>query len=56
MVSPHPETFLRCAERMGIDPALCQVFEDGALGIQAAKAAGMMVVDVTNYYQVTTGK
>ncbi len=53
---PHPETFLRCAERMGIDPALCQVFEDGALGIQAGKAAGMMVVDVTNYYQVTTGE
>jgi len=53
---PHPETFLRCAELMGVAPADCLVFEDGMLGIQAAKTAGMMVVDVTNYYEVTTGK
>jgi beta-phosphoglucomutase family hydrolase len=53
---PHPETFLRCAERMGVKPSACQVFEDGILGIQAAKDAGMMVTDVTAYYEVTTGK
>ncbi len=53
---PHPETFLKCAEQMGVDPADCEVFEDGILGIQAAKTAGMMVVDVTNYYEVTIGK
>jgi haloacid dehalogenase superfamily, subfamily IA, variant 3 with third motif having DD or ED/beta-phosphoglucomutase family hydrolase len=43
---PHPETFLRCAELMGVNPENCQVFEDGALGIQAAQTAGMKVVDV----------
>ena len=53
---PHPETFLRCAELMGVNPEDCQVFEDGALGIQAAQFAGMMVVDVTQYYEVTIGK
>jgi HAD superfamily hydrolase (TIGR01509 family) len=53
---PHPETFLRCAEQMGVEPTACQVFEDGILGMQAARAAGMMVVDVTKYYEVTTGK
>lgn len=53
---PHPETFLKCAEQMGIDPVDCEVFEDGNLGIQAAKTAGMMVVDVTKYYEVTIGK
>ncbi len=53
---PHPETFLRCAEQMGIEPAGCQVFEDGILGMQAARTAGMMVTDVTKYYEVTTGK
>jgi len=53
---PHPETFLRCAELMGVDPTDCQVFEDGILGMQAANTAGMMVVDVTKYYEVTTGK
>lgn len=53
---PHPETFLKCAEQMDIDPVDCEVFEDGKLGIQAAQAAGMMVVDVTQYYEVTIGK
>lgn len=52
---PHPETFLRCAELMGVKPADCQVFEDGMLGIQAARDAGMMVTDVTEFYEVTTG-
>ena len=52
---PHPETFLRCAERMGVEPAFCQVFEDGRLGIQAAETAGMMAVNVTDYYNVTIG-
>lgn len=43
---PHPQTFLRCAELMGVRPADCQVFEDGDPGLQAAKAAGMSVLDV----------
>jgi beta-phosphoglucomutase family hydrolase len=43
---PHPETFLKCAELMGIKPTNCQVFEDGILGMQAAKTAGMIVTDV----------
>jgi beta-phosphoglucomutase family hydrolase len=53
---PHPETFLKCAEQMGVAPVYCEVFEDGLLGIQAARTAGMMVVDVTEYYNVTIGK
>jgi beta-phosphoglucomutase family hydrolase len=53
---PHPETFVKCAELMGVAPADCEVFEDGILGIQAARTAGMMVVDVTQYYEVTIGK
>lgn len=43
---PAPDTFLRCAELMGIAPARCIVFEDAKAGIQAAKSAGMFVVDV----------
>jgi len=53
---PHPETFLKCAEGMGVAPGDCEVFEDGVLGIQAAQSAGMMFVDVTQYYEVTIGK
>lgn len=43
---PEPETFLKCAELMGVEPAKCQVFEDGDLGIAAAKKAGMIITDV----------
>ena len=43
---PAPDMFLLAAERMGVDPAKCLVFEDGQLGIEAAKAAGMAWVYV----------
>jgi beta-phosphoglucomutase family hydrolase len=46
---PSPDTFLKCAELMGVAPEKCQVFEDGVLGIEAAKKAGMMVTDVRPY-------
>jgi beta-phosphoglucomutase-like phosphatase (HAD superfamily) len=53
---PFPDTFLKCAQLMGVEPRFCQVFEDGRLGIEAALSAGMMAVDVTDYYQVSIGK
>jgi beta-phosphoglucomutase family hydrolase len=53
---PFPDTFLKCAERMGVSPLVCEVFEDAQLGIQAAKAAGMMATLVTDYYEVTVGQ
>lgn len=43
---PEPDTFLECARLMNVDPSVCQVFEDGDLGITAAKKAGMIVTDV----------
>ncbi|MCP2230286.1 fructose-1-phosphate/6-phosphogluconate phosphatase [Erwinia aphidicola] len=43
---PEPDTFLRCAELIGVPAARCVVFEDADFGIQAAKAAGMDAVDV----------
>ena len=48
---PHPDTFLRCAELMGVAPEYCQVFEDGQPGMQAAKVAGMMATLVTDYFE-----
>ncbi len=47
---PEPDTFLKCAELMGISPENCQVFEDASLGFRAAEAAGMRVTDVTPFY------
>lgn len=43
---PEPDIFLLAAEKMGIPPAQCLVFEDGQAGIQAATAAGMKSVFV----------
>lgn len=47
---PHPETFLKCAEMMNVDPQFIEVFEDGDLGIEAAKIAGMKATDVRSWY------
>ena len=43
---PHPEAFLLAAERLGVAPSDCLVFEDTEMGIQAATAAGMASVRV----------
>lgn len=43
---PAPDTFLRCAELLGVDPTKCVVFEDSKLGLQAAASGGMAGVDV----------
>lgn len=44
---PHPEPFLMAAERLGVKPSRCLVFEDAEFGIQSATAAGMDWIRVT---------
>jgi beta-phosphoglucomutase-like phosphatase (HAD superfamily) len=41
---PAPDMFLLAAERMGVSPTECVVFEDSVLGLQAAQSAGMASV------------
>jgi beta-phosphoglucomutase family hydrolase len=41
---PAPDGFLLAAEKLGVLPEHCLVFEDTELGIQAATAAGMQSV------------
>lgn len=41
---PAPDLFLCAAERMGVAPSSCVVFEDSPLGIEAARRAGMSSV------------
>jgi beta-phosphoglucomutase family hydrolase len=38
---PHPDTFLKACHQIQLEPSECVVFEDTALGKQAAHAAGM---------------
>ncbi|MFM1871369.1 MAG: hypothetical protein RL398_791 [Planctomycetota bacterium] len=43
---PEPDVFLEAARRLDIAPAACAVFEDTDLGMEAARRAGMLGVDV----------
>jgi HAD superfamily hydrolase (TIGR01509 family) len=43
---PDPEPFLLAAKKLNVPPASCLVFEDTAMGIQAATAAGMQSVRI----------
>ncbi|MFL5809328.1 MAG: HAD family hydrolase [Flavisolibacter sp.] len=49
---PHPETFLRCAELIAIDPKDCLVFEDAPKGVEAAQNARMDCIVITTLHQV----
>lgn len=45
---PSPQIYLAAAQRLGAAPEDCLVIEDSPLGIQAANAAGMKSLAVTN--------
>ena len=44
---PDPETYLKCAEQLGIVPADCLVFEDVPKGVESALNAGMDAIVIT---------
>jgi HAD superfamily hydrolase (TIGR01509 family) len=46
---PSPQIFLEAARRLGVEPMYCQVFEDGDIGLEAARRAGMTATDVRPY-------
>ncbi len=41
---PHPEVYLKTAQKLNLHPAECIVFEDSVSGIESAKNAGMKVI------------
>lgn len=43
---PSPDIYLLAAQRMGVDPSECLVFEDAMSGVKSGKAAGCYVVAV----------
>ena len=48
---PAPDIFLESARRLGVPPESCYAFEDADLGLQAARAAGMVAIDIRPMYQ-----
>lgn len=49
---PDPEIFLLAAQRLGLSPGRCVVFEDSASGIRAAREAGCLCVGVATTHNV----
>jgi beta-phosphoglucomutase family hydrolase len=48
---PAPDIFLEAAKRIGVSPENCYAFEDGELGLIAARAAGMVAIDIRPMYR-----
>ena len=48
---PDPETYLKCASILQIDPKDCVVFEDAPKGVESAKNAGMDCVVLTTMHE-----
>jgi beta-phosphoglucomutase family hydrolase len=48
---PAPDPFLVAAERLGVAPEACLVFEDAEAGIQSATAAGMASVRIAQPHE-----
>lgn len=47
---PDPEIYNLALEKTGLDKASCIVVEDSAIGVQAARSAGLRVIATTNVY------
>lgn len=45
---PAPDIYLKAAEKLGLEPKDCNVVEDAAAGVRAAKAAGMYCIAIIN--------
>ena len=52
---PFPDVFLEAARRLQVEPAQCLVYEDGDLGLEAARAAGMDAIDVRPHFRPARG-
>lgn len=43
---PAPDTYLLAAQRLGVLPSECVVYEDAEMGLESARRAGMRCIDV----------
>ena len=50
---PNPETFLKAAELLNVDPSNCLALEDSHNGVRAATAAGMATIMIPDLLHPT---
>ena len=48
---PHPETFLKAAQQLGVESKECIVFEDSPKGVESSRNAGMKSVVITTLHE-----
>lgn len=48
---PHPETFLKASQQLGVEANICIVFEDSPKGVESASVAGMKSVVITTMHE-----
>lgn len=53
---PEPDVFLEAARRLNVDPTKCVVFEDTDIGLEAARRAGAVGVDVRAWIPPRAGE
>ena len=47
---PDPQGYLMAAEKLGVDPKDCLVFEDSMQGLQAGRASGARVIGMATTF------
>ena len=52
MPKPSPDIFLLASKKLNVEPKYCCVIEDTINGIKAGKAAGMIVIAITNTFSI----
>lgn len=48
---PHPETYLKAAQLLHVEPKNCIVFEDAPKGVESAANAGMQAIVLTTTHE-----
>jgi len=51
---PSPDGYLRAAELLGVPPSACLVLEDAPAGIEAARAAGAIVIALSTTHPASS--
>lgn len=49
---PHPEPYLKAAEKLGVNISDCIAFEDSISGLHSAEASGAIAIGVPNLVQI----